>query len=159
MWKGDRLNQLCLSRISPCDPPPLSGDRSGPSGGRSVWRWPHGGAGEVPPVSSCPSQAADERFDVFGWSATTAPLPIPPGPLRGADRGPCGPIEASCSLWATAPVSLRCLRWRQAASGAVDSAAKCHFLLHGEQYLRIVLLKITGETISHWINWFVFPVF
>lgn len=29
----------------------MSGDCAGPSGGRSVWGRPHGGAGEDPPVS------------------------------------------------------------------------------------------------------------
>uniref|UniRef100_G3QCE9 RCC1 like n=1 Tax=Gasterosteus aculeatus aculeatus TaxID=481459 RepID=G3QCE9_GASAC len=44
---------------------PVEGDGAWSGGGRSVWCRPHGGAGEVPPVS-CSVPAVDERFGCFG---------------------------------------------------------------------------------------------
>ena len=69
-----------------CDFP--SGDCTWSGGGRSVWCWSHGGAGEVPPVSSWM-----KGLDV--WPPRGAP--------QGADRGPRWSLEASCSPQATNP--------------------------------------------------------
>lgn len=84
-----------------------SGDCTWSGGGRSVWCWSHGGAGEVPPVSS--------------WMKGLDVWP-PAGPLREPIGGHAGVLKPAALHRRRTLVS----PWRQAEFTAVDSAANCH---------------------------------
>lgn len=112
-----------LSHVSPCDFP--SGDCARSSGGCSVWCWPHGGAGEVPPVSSCVPPPAPHHQQwmkgwIFGWASRW-----PPG-ASGSRSGAA--LESWSQLLSTGdgPSCPSVLRWRQTAWRAVDYASNCH---------------------------------